>query len=602
MILLRRTLLPAAAGLRSYWPTAAVLAAATAVTLVALLPVTGLSDATATFLPRLSLAPTPGIDLGIAWSSAAEGPSDLHVLGITLLFRLLLGVAAALVGVALLAITSIAAARAQQRQREVSIHRSVGASRRHLMLSHGAEGTVMALLGVGAGSVLGCATAVLVVRYWPGHAAPSGPALGISVAAVLAATIILGALFPLSYARRRVPRAAVGGEPLGLAVPTFQLGLSMTVLVAAVLLWRGAGPAAPVAPTGTDLTVVHLSAPIGSSPAARSARYAGVLTRVGRTAGVGLAAITSPGAVWGAGESDIALAHCGDGCSLGGLPLPYQTARAMHYAVSPDSFNAMGLPILAGRGIADTDTWRAPRVAVVDQAFAMAHFERGDPLGHEIRLGAGPWSQFVVVGVVADRRVEGVGGGAAPANAIYLSVLQAPPPQVDLLVQGGAPGTVADAVRAALGPTAGPLRTTSISAIHRAENAPVRWFAALFGLVGCALLLVATAGTATVVHQWIASLAVELGVRRAVGASRRSVIAFVLVRMAAMAAVGAAVGVWLGTGLWGTLHEVVPGVPGWDALTVLGATGVLIAAAMAGGAMPAVRAALAPPAELMDSA
>ena len=602
MIQLRRTLLPAAAGLHAYWPTAALLAAATAVTLVALLPVTSLSSATSTFLPRLSLPAAAAIDLGIAWSSVAQGPSDLHALGITALFRLLLGVAALLVGVALLAITSVAAARAQHRQREVSIHRSVGASRRHLILSHGAEGAVVALLGVGVGSVLGCATAAFVVRYWPGHLAPTGPALGIWVAAVLAGTMVLGALFPLAYARRRVPRAAVGGEPLGLAVPTFQLGLSLTVLVAAVLLWRGAGRSASIGPTGADLTVMHLAASTGSTPAARSAQYAGVLTHVENAAGVGIAAITSPGAVSGAGESDIAVAHCGDGCSLGGLPLPYQTARAMHYAVSPDSFDAMGLPIVAGRGIADTDTWRAPRVAVVNQAFAMAHFERGDPLGHELRLGAGPWSRFVVVGVVADRQVEGVGGGAAPANAIYVSVLQQPPPHVDLLVRGGTPATVAAAARAALGPTAGPFRTTSISAIHRAEDTPVRWFAALFGLVGCALLIVATTGTATVVHQWIASLKVELGVRRAVGASRRKVIAFVLVRMAAMATVGTVVGLWLGTGLWGTLHQVVPGVPGWDALTVLGAAGVLIGAAMAGGLAPAARAALASPAGLMDSA
>ncbi|HEU5358226.1 MAG TPA: FtsX-like permease family protein [Gemmatimonadales bacterium] len=602
MIQLRRTLVPAAAGLRAFWPTAMLVVATATVALMALLPVASLSGATSVFLPRLSLPAAPAIDLGIRWSSVAQGPSDLHALGITALFRLLLGVAAALAGVALLAISAVAAARAQQRQGEVSIHRSVGASRRHLVLSHGAEGVVVSLLGLGVGAVLGRTIAVCAARYWPGHLAPTGPLPGISAAAALAGAMVLGALFPLVYARRRVPRTAVGGEPLGLAIPTFQLGLSLTVLVAAVLLWRGAGGSARRGPSDTDLTVIHLAALTGSAAAARSAQYAGVLAHVRSAAGVRIAALTSPGTVSGAGESDIAVVHCGDGCSLGGLPLPYQTARAMHYAVSPDSFNAMGLPIIAGRGIADTDTWRAPRVAVVNQAFAIAHFERGDPLGHELRLGAGPWSRFVVVGVVADQPVEGVGGGAAPANAIYVSVLQQPPPNVDLLVRGGVPAAVAGAARAALGPAAGPLRTTSNSEIRATQTAPVRWFAALFGLVGCALLIVATAGTATVVHQWVASLAVELGVRRAAGASRQQVVAFVLIRLIAMAGVGAMIGVWLGTGVWGTLHQAVPGVPAWDARTVLEAAGVLVGAAMAGGLAPAVRAALASPAGLMDSA
>lgn len=602
MIQFRRTLLPAVAGLRAYWPTATLVAATLAVAVAALLPVASFSAATSAFLPRLSVPAAPAIDLGVRWSSVAQGPSDLHALGITTLFRLLLGVAAALLGVALLAMSAIAAARAHQRQGEVSIHRSVGASRRHLLLSHGAEGVVVALLGLGVGAGLGSTVAVLAARYWPGHLAPTGSTLGGSVAAALAGATALGALFPLVYARRRAPRTAVGGEPLGLALPTFQLGLSLTVLVAAVLLWRGASRSAPTGPSGTGLTVIQLSARSGSTPAVRSAQYAGVLVRVRRQAGVRVAAITSPGTVSGAGESDIAVAHCGDGCSLGGLPLPYQTARAMHYAVSPDSFNAMGLPIVAGRGIADTDTWQAPRVAVVNRSFAMAHFERGDPLGHDLRLGAGPWSRFVVVGVVADQLVEGVGGGAAPADAIYVSVLQQPPPNVDLLVRGGAPTAVADAARAVLGPGAGPFRTTSRSAILTAQHAPLRWFAALFGLVGCAMLIVATVGTATVVHQWIASLAVELGVRRAVGASRQQVVAFVLLRLTAMAGVGAMTGIFLGTGVWGTLHQAVPGVPGWDARTVLGATGVLFGAAMAGGLAPAVRTALASPAGLMESA
>ncbi|MGH7732664.1 MAG: FtsX-like permease family protein, partial [Gemmatimonadales bacterium] len=516
------------------------------------------------------------------------------------LYQLLLGIAVALAVVALLTILAIAATRAQQRRGEVSVHRSVGASRWQLLLSHGAEGVAVAVVGAGIGAILGHATALLAVRHWPGQLAPGGSMPGIESAAIIAGAVILGALFPLAYARTRTPAPPVGGEPLGLAIPAFQLGLSLTAVVAAALLWHGAGGSILTGSPATDMTVIHLSTSRDTAPAKRSAAYAGILKRMANAPGVRVAAMTSPGVITGAGESDVVLAHCGDGCSIGGLPAPYQPARAMHYAVSPDSFRAIGLPVIAGRGIADTDTWNAPRVAVIDRSFAQAHFERGNPLGHEVRLGAGPWSRVTVVGVVADRPVAGIGGGTAPANAIYLSVLQQPPPDVELLIRGGPPASDITTGRMALDPKVEATGTTSASAIRAGDSAPVRWFAALFGAVGCALLVIATAGTATVVHRWIDSLAPELGLRRAVGASRWKVITFVLVRVAAVAVVGTVVGVWLGIGVWGTLHQAVPQVPEWDAHTILNAAGLLIAAALAGGLAPTLRAARAAPTRLLD--
>ncbi|MGH7531832.1 MAG: FtsX-like permease family protein [Gemmatimonadales bacterium] len=602
MILLRRTLHLVIAGLGTYWRTAALLAAAAAAALLALLPVAALSTAGSAFLPRLIPFPTPLVDLGIAWSNSAQGPADLQAHGIVTLYQLLLGVAGALVVVALLTILAIAAARAQQRRGEVSIHRSVGASRWQLLVSHGAEGTVVALMGAGLGAVLGRATAALAVRHWPGQVGPGSSMPGIGSAAVIAGAVILGALFPLAYARARTPAPAVGGEPLGLAIPTIQLGLSLTAVVAAALLWRGAGRSAVAGPSLADLTVIRLSTSTDTAPAERSATFARILKRVGSAPGVHVAAITSPGVISGAGESDVVLAHCGDGCSIGGLPAPYQPARAMHYAVSPDSFRAIGLPVIAGRGIADTDTWNAPRVAVIDRSFAQAHFERGDPLGHDVRLGAGPWSRVTVVGVVADRPVDGIGGGTAPANAIYLSVLQQPPPDVELLIGGGSLASDTATAQLTLGPRVETMGRTSVSAVRAADGAPVRWFAALFGAVGCALLVIATGGTATVVHRWIDSLALELGLRRAVGASRGKVITFVLVRVAGVAVVGTVVGIWLGIGVWGTLHQAIPQVPEWDAQTIIDAAGLLVAAALAGGLVPTLRAARAAPTRLLDPA
>ncbi|MFI5234623.1 MAG: FtsX-like permease family protein [Gemmatimonadales bacterium] len=600
---LRRTFAPALHGLRAYWGTMALVAAAGGAATAALLPATSLVGGPG-LIPRVSLPPDAPTDFGILWSVEMQDPTALHHIGVVTIFQLLLGVAAGVLAVAWLTTLAISAARAAARSPEISIRRSVGATRRHLLLAHLAEGAFVAAAALLFGGTIGWLAGGAAAATWPGLLGAAASALTLTAASAIAAAIILGALFPLAYARRSVPLHRASPGPLGLTVPAFQLGLSLTVLVAAGLLWREAARLThPAAGPVADSVLFQITAAKDSAPLDRAAAYARLLRQLGATPGVAAVSLANRGEVIGAGVADRAIARCGSGCMWGAR----QPVRAMHYLVSADSFRAVGLKLLAGRAFTDRDDGDAPKVAVVNQSFALLHFHDGDPIGHQIEIGRGLHNIYTVVGEVEDRPPAGIGGGLAPRNVIYLSVLQHPAPAVELLVRAVDPSRLtqlplAADVRTLLGPTAGEIVRTTPASVEAAEAAPLAWFARLFALEGWVMLAIATIGTFVTMRQWVDSLLAELGLRRAVGARRWQVIGYVLAHAAAVAVVGLTFGLLFGLGVWGTLQNVIAGTPAWDGQLVRGAAALLALATLAGALWPAWRAAYAAPARLVGTA
>jgi putative ABC transport system permease protein len=124
-----------------------------------------------------------------------------------------------------------------------------------------------------------------------------------------------------------------------------------------------------------------------------------------------------------------------------------------------------------------------------------------------------------------------------------------------------------------------------------ADTAPLVWFGRAFAMEGWAMLGMAVIGAFALMNLWVRSLLGELGVRRAVGARRRDLLRFVLVRALGVGVAGVAAGLWFGWPLWGELSRVAPGLDPWSASTVSRFGGMLVAAALAGALLPAWRAA-----------
>lgn len=599
---LQRALAPALWGLRAYWGTAVLLAGAAATALTALLPVTSLSAWGPTGLAtRLGLSAWRGGDLGMSWRTLVWNPNDARAAALATLFQLLLGVAIGVLAVSALTMLSVSVARASARAAEMSLRRAVGASRWNIVASALLEGGALAAGALLVGGLAGAVAARSALVSWPGPVGAGTAA--VSVVAVLAtlAGIPLGAALPVAFPRRTaLPRSSA--NPFQLVVPALQLGLSLTTLTGAALLRRQADPL--TAAGGTTLRPGEVFQVTGPDlpPPVRAARYAAVLHELHGRRAFDTVSLSSPGVLEGMGVVDVVITDCGR-CVMGGLPFPLHPVPATHYLVSADTFRVLGLAVLDGRGISAADRWNKARVAVVNRSLAERHFQPGRAVGRKILLGGAGAEWYTVVGIVEDQRAVGFGAGLEPPFAVYVSVLQHPARAVDLFVsRPGDAGITAMQdrdVRRAVGPSS-VVRTSAARLLDEAVG-PARWFGRMLGIEGWVLLVLATLGTFVVMRLWVASVAYELGLRRAVGARRRQIFGFVLRRALGVGAAGVAIGMWFGLFVWGALATVVPGLPAWDLHAALRVSPLLVAATLAGALWPAWRAAVATPVELVRS-
>ncbi len=588
---LRRATDPALWTLRAYRGTVLLLVTAGAVGLAAALPVTSLvAPHAGRFATRLGVpgAMQGGETLGMAWGPYALTPTAMRQWGVHLLFRLLAGVTVGVLAVAALTIISVATAHAAARAREIAVRRAVGASRRILLATGLLEGAGIAGAALLVGGVAGTVCARLALARWPGTLHASSPGWNAVAMALALLPILVGAMLPYVAVRHRAVRE-VTDRRLELVIPILQLGLSLAVLTAGSLLVLRARELVATPATGTadgEMLAIANTAP---RPADRSAAYAALLDGLARQPDVRAASLTSPGALVGLGMNDVVIAE------WGGFFFPEHPVFATHYLISADTFRTLGLRVLAGRGITSGDDWDAPRVAVVSHALATNNFVGGQVVGRKIQVIRGTNEWYTVIGVVADQFPTALGAKVQPRDAVYLSVLQHPAPALELLVRGRGAG----AGLAALSRDVVAGARVSEADVIAAEAAPLRWFGRMFAAEGWVVLLLATLGTFVVMRLWVLALRYELGVRRAVGATRRDVLGFVIVRALAVGALGIVIGLWLGGFLWGGLTSVVAGLPQWDTGAALRFGALLAAATLAGALWPARRVAWARPSELV---
>ncbi len=591
-LLVRRIGAPALWGLRAHRGTGLLLATTAALAFAALLPITSLvGPGPPSFAPRLVLAPVRGGDLGMSWSSFAWTPGDIQHSALVWLFRLLLGVAAGVLGIAGLTLLSVSAARATEREVEVKVRRAVGASRRDVLAGGLLEIGLIAASALCVGGASGAIAARLAVSAWPARvgAATSFVSL-VAIGATLGA-MVLGTLLPLALPRRTSPLPGASGKPLQLSVPALQLGLSLTVLGAATLLEREAARLTESAPARDPSGEVYQLSAADSHPPTRAARYAELLHRLAARR-TGPVSLTSPGTLVGLGMVDFLTTDCGS-CFEGGIFLPLQPVQAAHYLVSPDTFRLLGLPVLSGRGIGQRDDWAAPRVAVVSHWLAAHHFQHGEAVGRQILIGAADPQWYRVVGVVDDQRAAAFGGGVMPRDAVYVSVLQHPAAALDLYVRG----VTDSAVTAAVG--AMQVNRMPAGRVFTQQSGPLRWFERMLSFEGWVIFAIATLGALVVMRLWIASLLYEVGLRRSVGARRRHIWSYVVRRAAGVAIAGTAIGLWGGLFVWGAIASIAAGVPLWDPAAALQFAPLLAAAALAGALWPTGRALRVAPARLV---
>jgi putative ABC transport system permease protein len=275
-------------------------------------------------------------------------------------------------------------------------------------------------------------------------------------------------------------------------------------------------------------------------------------------------------------------------------------------AVTPSYFRVLGIPLVQGRGFETTDAERSAGVVVVSAATAQRYWPGESPIGKRIRV---VWESGwrTVVGVAGDVRQYAL-SGRVPAEitgALYMPYAQGValdreiPRAMTLFVKTTAePAQVAGRLRGLVAsvnpdvPVGDVRRLDSVVAASVDEPRSMMWLFAAFA--GCALLLAAI-GTYGVVAYTTAQRTYEIGVRVAIGATRRDIFGLVIGQSVRLVLAGLALGVVaalaLGRTLSTFLYEVTPADPATFAVVV----GVLVATALLAGYLPGRRAAATDP-------
>jgi len=346
-----------------------------------------------------------------------------------------------------------------------------------------------------------------------------------------------------------------------------------------------------------------LTAPLGAPPSryAEGPQIAGfydrVLERAGALPGVRRAALVSilplvPG------DNDASF-------SIEGRPEPandFDQPVAWYRMASADYFETMGIRIVSGRAFTDGDTAAAPRVVAINETLAARYWPGEDPVGRRIRMGGGPDAPpATIVGLVADVRQRGLD---QPAVAeMYIPYRQFPSRFMTLvLLTAGDPSAVAGPLRAAVHAIDPNLALTGLATMAdlRAQSVTgPRFLMALVGAFALTALALAAIGIYGVVSYGVAQRTSEIGVRTALGASRRDVLRLVLGDGLRLALAGVVLGVVGALAATRAMATLLFGVTATDPATFAATAAALTVVATLASLVPALRATRIDPIEAL---
>jgi predicted permease len=322
--------------------------------------------------------------------------------------------------------------------------------------------------------------------------------------------------------------------------------------------------------------------------------YQELLSRLEGIPGVNSASLSAPTPLSGAGASGFAIAE-------GFEERPENRRYISISRVGPRYFETLGTPIFAGRGFNVHDD-RHPRVAIVNQALARYYFAGANPIGKHIALnhvtGGGELGPYEIVGLVGDAKYYEI-REAAP-RTIYLPAFEdgLVLAQSFVLRTNVDPSSIAGDVRRTVQDVLKTIPVSQIASLSDQVDATIvteRLIAMLSGSFGALGSLLAAVGLYGLLAYTVARRTAEIGVRMALGATRRHVIRMVLGDALTMIFAGLLFGVPLA--VWATVvaSSLILDLPLTSPMPVaLGALG-MIAIALAAAYLPARRAARVDP-------
>jgi putative ABC transport system permease protein len=257
----------------------------------------------------------------------------------------------------------------------------------------------------------------------------------------------------------------------------------------------------------------------------------------------------------------------------------------------------MGIPLLSGRDVADTDTRQSPNVVVINDAFARRHFAGENPLGHRLRLQGQERDPLLIVGVVGNVRQLGL--DQQPPAEVFVPFLQDPlsteyQRAMTIVAQSKSdPGAIAGPLRAAVTSVDKSLPVFALKPMteYMHDSLSRRRFNMVLLIIFSGLALVlAAVGIYGVISYGITQRTHELGVRMALGAQPRDVVTLVVRQAMTVALAGVGIGLLAALALTRVIKSLLFNVGVTDPLTFAAIASLMTLIALLACLIPARRA------------
>ena len=505
-------------------------------------------------------------------------------------------------------------ARGAGREREVAVRSALGASRGRLVGQFLTESVLLAGFGGLVGILVGYGLMRALKVWIPPFLLPveadvqlDGRVLLFTAAVVIATGVLFG-LAPAVHAAGsdlvgslkeggRGATSGAGRTRVRNALVVAEIALAFVLLSGATLLVRSLYRLQQVDPGFVSANVITMWMPMTSAQYPDGPHIVRYLDQVRE------ALDALPGVVASATTSELPLEGWSEGMPflIEGHPFVDMADRpAVNYKrVSPSYLTALQLRLLKGRWLADTDIDGALPAIVINQVMSDRYFKNEDPIGKRILIqqiipgkpALGPEIPWQVVGIVGNERT-GLEDDRSPS--VYVSYKQSPTTDTALVVRGAMdPAGLVKSIQTAIWRLNKNQALDSIKTVDEIKTDSLganRFQTALLGAFAGLALLLAAIGIYGVISYSVAQRTHEMGVRAALGASRRDQLRLVLRSGMSLTAIGLGIGVLGALGLTRLLASLLFGVSPRDPWTLAVVSVVLAVVAATACYMPARRA------------
>lgn len=519
--------------------------------------------------------------------------------------RLLMAMVGLVLVIALTNVVMLLMARNASRQREFSMRLALGAGRGDLLRQLLTEG----LLLVAAGGLLAWGFAVFAsttLGAWAqieSSLAPDRTVLFFALGALAIAVLMFG-LAPLRIALSAGPalsvktsaatyRASPGRSSTGRIIVAVQIALCVVLLVGAGLLIRSLRNLenTPLGMKVEGLVVFGVNPKIESLQQGR-VFYLGLIGKLRSLPGVESVTIMEERiGSWWSDNSDMLV----DGKLPDVVNGGSRTVRSN--VVGPDFFTTLGVPLLAGRDFADSDTAASPHVGIINEEFAKRFLPNQNPLGHVIGPDNGQY-QMTIVGVAKNHKYRSIDEEPIPmAWYMYAQIPMVGKMDAELRVHGEPLAILPSARKAVqqLDPNLPLIRPVTQRAQFDLTIANQMLFARLAGFFGILAVALVSTGLYGALSYRVNLRTAEIGVRMAMGARRGQMVWMILKDSLLLTVIGVAVGIPMAMTVGNVLTSSLYGVKPLDAAIYLLAVIGVAVVALGASALPAGRAASVEP-------